>query len=295
MRIAGAGLAGLLAAHAWPNAELFDPQSGPRADHRALLRFRTDAVARMIGVEFQPVTVHKGIWIDGGFVPPSIQMANYYSKKILGSLEADRSIWNIEAAQRFIAPENLYEQMVETVGRRIHWGSPCEFVGGADPIISTAPMPVLLELLGIKTDAEFKRSPIHVLRYRVPRCAVYQTIYFPQPEQPVYRASITRDLLIVESAHNVPDLLQINNVMEAFGIYDLVPIDAVEQKFGKIAPLETSARRALLSVLTQRGIYSLGRFATWRNILLDDVVNDIAVIRKLLRMSEYEQRLHLSN
>jgi hypothetical protein len=27
----------------------------------------------------------------------------------------------------------------------------------------------------------------------------------------------------------------------------------------------------------------IGRFATWRNILLDDVVDDIAVIKRLMR------------
>jgi hypothetical protein len=58
-------------------------------------------------------------------------------------------------------------------------------------------MPIALAL-GIETDLEFQRAPIHVARYRVPKCAVYQTVYFPRPETSVYRASITGDLLIVE-------------------------------------------------------------------------------------------------
>jgi hypothetical protein len=125
---------------------------------------------------------------------------------------------------------------------------------------------------------------------------VYQTIYFPDPEQPVYRASITDDLLIVESTRE-PDILEMNNVMEAFGIYTLNDdLGRVEQRYGKIVPLPTEPRRALLTRLTtQHSIYSLGRFATWRNVLLDDVVADLAVIRRLLRASEYDQRLHFSN
>jgi hypothetical protein len=85
--------------------------------------------------------------------------------------------------------------------------------------------------------------------------------------------------------------------MEAFGIYSLGDdLGTSEQRYGKIVPLPAEPRRALLTRLTtQHGVYSLGRFATWRNVLLDDVVNDLAVIRKLLRASEYDHRLHFSN
>lgn len=296
-RIAGAGLAGLLAAHAWPQAHVWEAQPEPRAGHRALLRFRSQAVAQLVGVEFKEVTVRKGIWLGGKFVSPTIQNANHYSAKILGSIEADRSIWNLDPVQRFIAPDTLYEQMVESVGNRVRWGEPFPFADQAQrsgaPVISTVPLPVVLKVLGMQP-LELHRAPIHVARYRVPKCAVYQTVYFPHPEQPVYRASITGDTLIVESAHRQPETLELNDVMEAFGIYTLSnPYESVEQRYGKIVPLPADQRRFLLGQLTtQHGIFGLGRFATWRNVLLDDVVNDIAVIRRLLRASEYEHRLH---
>ena len=65
---------------------------------------------------------------------------------------------------------------------------------------------------------------------------------------------------------------------------------------GKIVPLPDAARKRLLFRLThEHGIYSLGRFATWRNVLLDDVVNDIAVIKRLARSGDaYVARLHAS-
>jgi hypothetical protein len=47
----------------------------------------------------------------------------------------------------------------------------------------------------------------------------------------------------------------------------------------------------LFRLTHERNIYSLGRFATWRNILLDDVVDDIAAIKKLLKAnSAYDIR-----
>lgn len=290
LSIAGAGLAGLLAAHAWPQATVYEPQQ-PRAEHRALLRFRSDAVGRLVGIEFKPVTVRKGIW-HGGFVAPDIRLANMYARKCLNVIEGDRSIWNIEPVERFIAPESFYEQLVEVVGKRIHWGEAYDY-SRCEPVISTAPMPVVLRALGIACE-EFKRSPIHVSRYRVPNCNVYQTIYFPSDNVSIYRASITGDLLIIESIR-APDLREVNAVMEAFHLFDLAPLDSVEQKYGKIVPLESEHRKALLLRLTSdHRVYSLGRFATWRNVLLDDVVEDIAVIRRLLRTSMYEHRLHFS-
>lgn len=301
--IAGAGLAGLLAAHAWPQATVFESEPAPRAHHRALLRFRSNAVAQLVGVEFREVTVRKGIWCGGEYVAPSIEHANNYSRKCLGRIEGDRSIWNLDPVQRWIAPENLYEQLVDAVDRRIRWGEPCGF-DEPQPIVSTAPLPVVLKVLGLQSDEyQFHRAPIHVARYRVPKCNVYQTVYFPAPQTSVYRASITGDLLIVESTVLLspefvdPDrrLLEINDVMEAFAIYDVEPLDEGEQRYGKIVPLPDAQRRALLHKLTsEHHVYSLGRFATWRNVLLDDVVNDIAVIRRLLRASEYEHRLHFS-
>lgn len=295
--IAGAGLAGLLAAHAWPQAPLFEAMQEPRAHHRALLRFRSDAVARLIGIEFKQVTVRKGIWMHGQFIVPSIQAANMYSRKILSALEPDRSIWNIEPVQRFIAPEHLYEQMIETVGPRVRWNSPFDFdsIERTDSLISTVPMPVVLKMINMnENEITFRRAPIKVQRFRVPKAAVYQTIYFPELGFPAYRASITGDLLIVECVSKA-EADDISVVLKAFAIDDALPMDEIDQQYGKISPLPDIMRKAVLLKLTaKRNIFSLGRFATWRNILLDDVVDDIAVIRKLLRASEYEQRLHFS-
>ena len=74
--IVGAGLAGLIAAHAWPQCPVLEQGPEPVERHRALLRFRSDAVAKLIGVEFRRVTVRKAIFHDGRFVPPDISLAN---------------------------------------------------------------------------------------------------------------------------------------------------------------------------------------------------------------------------
>jgi hypothetical protein len=112
----------------------------------------------------------------------------------------------------------------------------------------------------------------------------------------MYRASITGSTLIVEAMDTpvaLHDWLPRAKVLmqRAFGIRieQMRYLSAVEQRYGKIVPLEDVARKRLLFALTQQhDIYSLGRFATWRNILLDDVVDDIAVIKRMMRGTVYD-------
>lgn len=289
--IVGAGLAGLMAAHAWPAAPVLEAAPQPRAAHRALLRFRTDAVARLTGIEFRRVRVRKGVWSRGRFVEPNIAVANAYATKVIGAPAADRSIWDVAPADRWVAPDTLYEQLVEAAGARIQWGVTADFAGMRGGCVSTAPLPLTLAAMGIAHDVSFDRAPIYVRRWRLRRADVFQTVYFPDLGNPLYRASITGDLVIAEFAGaglaEESDLFAAMEEIERAFCINLgaaASLGGVEQKYGKIAPVDDAARKRLLFGLTHdHGIYSLGRFATWRNILLDDVVDDIAVIKRLIR------------
>lgn len=287
--IIGAGLAGLLAAHAWPNIPIIEAAS-ERHGHKALLRFRSDAVSRLTGIEFRPVTVRKGVWVSSrGFVQPNIALANLYAQKVVGELAADRSIWSLEPVTRWIAPDDFYERLIAFAGSRVRWGQAFNFYDASfelpkAALISTVPLPVVMEELGMRK-IEMKRSPITVTRFRIPRSDVFQTVYFPEAGLPLYRASITGDLLIVEtvSGNNRAGIMEA--IEKAFGIgaEALQFVEQVEQQYGKIIPLNDDVRKSILFKLSHdHGIFSLGRFAQWRNILLDDVIQDIAVIKRLL-------------
>lgn len=300
--IVGAGLAGLLAAHAWPTARVIEAAPAPRAAHKALLRFRTDGAARLTGTEFRKVRVRKGIFSRGRFCAPDIRLCNQYAQKTVGVLR-DRSIWNIESVDRYVAPEDWYDQLLAVVGGRIEWGT--EYVPSTDNplVVSTAPMPVILQHHDINMwsprEGSFRRSAIRVTRYRIPNADVYQTVYFPDPDTSIYRASITGSLLIIEEAiDHVIDHRWLDLISEAFGIdpMSLESVDATEQSYGKVDELEPRVRKQVLFRLTSKyNVYSLGRFATWRNILLDDVVDDIAVIKRLINQANsYELSKHSS-
>lgn len=290
--IIGGGLAGMMAACHFKNAIV--KEAGERIEqHKALLRFRGEAVANLTGVKFKPVTVHKEINVRGESIHrPTIALANAYSKKVAG-LYAGRSIWNLDTATRYIAPEDFYDRLADRLDRerRIWWNAEITDLDMHDGKvkINTAPLPVIMKLCGYDLgNYSFQRSSIAVERYRLPRGTdIYQTIYFPGDETSIFRASITGDLLIVESMHHGVDMLP---VCKAFGIpsSELEFIGAVDQKYGKIIDLDRSEREGLLYELTDdHQTFSLGRFATWRNILLDDVVKDIGVVERLIEASSY--------
>lgn len=296
LQIVGAGLAGMIAAHAWPRARILEaaPESSV-SEHKALLRFRTDAVARLTGTEFRRVTVRKGLWAEGGSAEPSIELANQYAQKVLKTtaIPGDRSIWNLSPAERFVAPETFIGDLRAALADRISYGVSADFPahtaawrnGTGDPLVSTAPLPLALRGAELQTDEQFVRNSISVDRWRLPGADLFQTIYFPSPNTPVYRASFTGDLLIVET-DGTKDY-HLLDVIEAFGFScceEFTPLESVKQQYGKIRDIPANVRQQLLFRLShEHGVYSLGRFATWRNVLLDDLVQDIDVIKRLMR------------
>lgn len=301
MKILGAGLSGLIAAHAYPNAEVFEAGPQSQNSHRAVLRFRTAAVGDAAGIEFRSVRVNKGIWFDGGYVSPDIRLANLYSQKVALGRLLDRSIWKIDPVERFIAPENFLERMIEQVKGRVHWNSPVNSVdelGVGGPVISTIPLPVLAKICHsehLLKGERFGHSRIEVIRFRVPDADVFQSVYFPSPETAVYRASITKDLLIVESVQDSPVKPDLEEALRAFGLgkEQVGEIDSYQtQRYGKIVPIDESIRRNFIQSITRNfGIYSVGRFAVWKNLLLDDVLNDLAVVKRLINSDAYAQNL----
>lgn len=306
--IIGAGLSGLLAAIKFKDATIYE-RNAPVEQHKALLRFRDQSVSTLTGIPFKPVRVYKEVFWHGVMCTSVTNViANSYSLKVSGGLRG-RSIRNLDPVDRFIAPRDFYTQLAEKVWKRVRWNwtiNAAEIASMSSEcnIISTAPMNVLLDLLGMEHNLCFERESIRVSRFRLPEDSdVYQTIYFPQPDLAVYRASITGNVLIVESmARKATDEVwtseeyadELATVKHAFGISSVATSDeeVVHQRYGKIVDLDRDRREAILHELTEKhNIYSIGRFATWRNILLDDVVSDLDVVERIMAASSYGRSL----
>lgn len=299
MVILGAGLSGLICGALNAQSVIYERNGSEVVSHKAVLRFRDDKIARALGLTFRKVTVRKAIWFDGREVPPSPRLANFYGLKVRGVV-TDNSLWNVGPSERFIAPDDLHAVLATICGPRVRWNS-CvmeedigELLSSSLALISTIPLPVLLKLLAVEHDLSFLHYPIHVNRYWIRDCDVFQTIYFPHPQEYVYRATLTGELLTIEAVEEIGEK-EYNGVMDAFGIPSFCGSPHSvnhRQSFGKIVPIPDGPRKAILHKLTSEWrIYSLGRFATWKNILLDDVYEDIAAIRRMMTMSQYDHTL----
>lgn len=294
MNIIGAGLTGLIAAYAFKDAVIHEYLKEPRV-HKAVLRFRTEEVSKLTGIPFRKVLVHKAVSENGGFVTPNLRHMNHYSLKVAGGYY-DRSIGNLEPSVRYIAPLDFHQQMLDHHKDRIFFDSDVPLTEMTTPVISTLPLNVLVDKF--KLDAQLPKealhsNPIYVTTVDVEHCDLYQTIYFPELSNPVYRASITGNQIIIESMLTI-GRTRIEDTIETFGISGGWSIASLnfEQKIGKFNPLEENYRKQLMFDITSAlGIYSLGRNATWRKILLDDVVNDIKRIESMLKTSAYDRML----
>jgi len=306
MRILGAGLAGLLAGVMLRryNPRIYEAQGTLPNNHSALLRFRTDAVSRVTGIPFRSVQVHKAICYKYEIITrPNLKFSNMYAQKVTGEVES-RSISNLDSVERFIAPSNLISLMAS--GLDIQYAAPLEELGDIrteEPTISTIPMPALMKIAGWY-------ESVKIFRYRVvttltadvvaPLIDVYQTIYYPGPEI-FYRASLTGKHLIVEfvDSPELPDHLAIvQRVLMDFGISQptVENTEVKVREYGKIAPVAEEVRKTfILAMSDQHNIYSLGRYGTWRQILLDDVVGDVSIIDRMINQRDvYSKRLQLT-
>ena len=295
MIIYGAGMAGLLAANVFrkePMLSVMEEQSQLPSNHHAVLRHRERHSSDASGIGFRAVTVTKVINYEGKFFTQATpKLANLYSMKVTGEYSS-RSIWNLSPVKRYIAPPNFIPLLAQ--GIEINYNEKIRNItASVDPVISTIPMPIMMRLAGFRDPPEFNYRSIYTYTGYIDFCDLYQTVYYPNPKLDLYRMSITGNKVIAEfmrhpRTENKQGLTD-NEYVEHFLNLDFginAPLTNgmwSERKYGKIVDIDETTRKKFIALLTQKfNIYSLGRYATWRNILLDDVYHDIQQIKILM-------------
>lgn len=325
VRIYGAGMAGLLAAAMLRRLRpsVHEAQATLPDNHGALLRFRTSAVEQATGLPFRKVRVLKAVHSGGRLRPiATIRDANLYSAKVTGEVQP-RSVLDLTPCDRYIAPDTFVSDMArDAVLKMGHSLTRAELENNHAEgyvTISTIPMPALMKLMGWDNPG-FRWRPIWsvVVDVQRPLVNVYQTIYYPEPDQPYYRASLTGNKLIIEylvDPETLPPHINrsiapptiapvayhqhVGDVMSDFGVPILADTAFTvappkRQEYGKLMPLDRDARQTFILAMTdQYSCYSVGRFATWRQILLDDVVNDVKLVDTwITQRNAYGRRQH---
>jgi hypothetical protein len=293
MIIVGAGSAGLLAAamlREQVNA-VIEAQPGLPENHSALLRFRTIAVSEALNIPFKRVQVLKASQAWKNPVADAIAYSQKTNGKgMLRSIVSARG----EIADRFIAPIDLVHRMSKKIMAPIRYGETADFKQIAReglPAISTVPMPILMDALGWPNPPRFEYSWLTVVRCDLgPDIDFYCSLYVPDPGYPMSRISITGSEILIESGWDKAPEMQADTMLRIalrlVGLEwreGLKPVSSI-QRYGKILPIDEDVRRKFVMWASQKfGIYSLGRFATWRpGLLMDDLVNDVRVISRLI-------------
>lgn len=300
--VVGAGMAGLLAA-AMLRSDchgVIEAQPETPNNHSAVLRFRSDVVGNVLNIPFKKVQVLRAV--VGWRNPVADALA--YSHKATGSYTL-RSITSTSPApvDRYIAPPDLISEMLKRVSSSVSFGvSLTNHLLAGDlrgcPIISTIPMAVLMEILGWTKVRNFDfRAGINV-RFNVPGLDAYCSLYVPNPAERISRVSVTGDEVVAECYGGEHPKLS-DTIITCFTLLGLpgnllapahYSATMREQPYGKILPYDEDDRKKFIMWASEKfGIYSLGRYATWRpGLLLDDVVNDVRVISKMIRSGRYD-------
>jgi hypothetical protein len=323
MIIIGSGMAGLIAGAVLRNAceKIIEAQSSLPANHSAVLRFKSSIVGDTTNIPFKKVKAIKAVlpWKN----PIADAMA--YSLKSNAGYQL-RSIVTADGStvERYVAPPNFTEQLAAAASREIVFNQRIdkEFFHTQYPdqvksVISTLPMPVLMDLLDYDGPRpEFKSIPGINVMARIKNCDMYCSLYIPDPAIGPYRVSINGDMMIAEVAlvderlretmrygSLTPNAIiqeQINTWREqafaALGIewpsQETYDHSFARQQFQKIVPVDERERqRFIIWASDVHNCFSLGRFATWRpSLLLDDIIHDTRVISRLIAHGNYEYK-----
>lgn len=316
MNILGAGLAGLIMGTLNPTANIYDIAHGQGKQHHAILRLRSPELFKLLEMDFKKVTVTKGIYSNYEFERSTVKAQNAYSRKVIHNI-SERSISSIgdngNRSTRYLPPDDFYEQLLNRCEDRIEWGVDAlrydferlwrpSLTGIA--CINTTPLWQMVEYLDPDSYALIgeliESRSIYVTIYEIQSCNVHQTIYFPYEETQAYRASITGNKLTIESTHPMeiphshlfPFTGEIHQIISSFGIYPseckLISANII-QNIGKIAAFDDDSirQKAIYRLSTNHGVFSFGRFGTWRQITLDALPNDMSVIGVLTALNGY--------
>lgn len=300
--VVGAGMAGLLAAAMLRKQCHKVVEAAPELpnNHSAVLRFRSSVVADTLNIPFKRVKAVKAV--DAWRNPIADAMA--YSVKTNGTATL-RSVLTADgqAAERFIAPAELIARMADMVEAPIEFGHEYPFWAHQEvPTISTIPMPLLMDELGYDREINFRYRAGHNVIARLEGVDAYCSLYVPDPAFPAARISITGSELIAECYGGkkpgaAAALGFAQECAERMGIHHscVLGAEVKEQRYAKILPIDEDERRRFIMWASEHhNVYALGRFATWRpGLLLDDVVNDVRVIQRLIanRGESYPHKL----
>jgi hypothetical protein len=320
--ILGAGLAGSVAAGALSSFKPIMIEARPGRDtpvdgHYAVMRMRSPDIGKYLGCELEKVHAEKWVLWEGKLYDKCTpQMNNLYSYKAYDGEIGYRSIMDLGEKERYLLPvrsfssyhDIRYGEKVVGIGNQdfkrfltTEAGAGKGNIYEYDILISTIPMPSILEVTGLTYHSDkFEAFPIYTATFLLKKPTnVYQTIYVPQSDHITTRVTLSGKVVIFESSEDgycgEEDSIDAEciELLKYFGL-SRGHVDSWKfgsQPSGKMVPIDDSVRRLTIMALTEEyNIYSFGRYALWKPIRADNLVDDIEKIKRMITLSQERRR-----
>lgn len=311
-----AGLvAAIMAAQRGLQVAVFEAAPSLPNNHNAVLRFKTDDVAKAVNIPFKKVQMLRDVFNSKGVVMDAMA----YSMKTTGTYRSDRSLSANGSGDRYVAPPDFIQQLYD---RAINLGVKFEFLSPVTsddwdrnrPTISTIPQLKTIELFNdyiresrFENDffsgllGKHKSIPGAVAKVKLKKCEAWVTRYTPH-DTFFNRISISGDEVIAEASFadthfDITKDVAYRSIMHVFDLDAEIFSDVMEitqSKYSKILPIEDDkSRKAFISWMTDNfNTYSLGRFATWRpGMLLDALPQDVNLILGWIENGHYNTKM----
>src|SRR4030042_3226346 len=317
MVIIGSGIAGTMAYNYFRalDPEVYEARENRQAfsDNEAIIRMKNPAVGFLFGADMKEVEIEKWIFDNGKYYSqPTPEFVCSYSQKVAKSITS-RSIENLGKVKRYLVntklniPENkikykhklfdvddIVSDDVNYHSLSIHDGIKSYLDIKYDVCINTIPLPVITNMFGSKTEKHkngtFKSLDIYTRKILfTPDLYVdkYYTVYIPDQDSSIYRVNLSPEGIIFESTEEI-GIGQCEDL--AYSLFRIYPMhydtkQSVCKKISekKILNIDSGIRKRLLYQLTSNhSIYSLGRYAIWKNIGTDDLMQDLIKIGQMI-------------
>ena len=313
IHVVGAGLTGLIVSNLLVargyDVTVFELQEELPHNHRAVLRFRSPKLGDALGIEFEKVQAL--LCLSNYYYPNPLVSAMHYSRATNGIMRTDRSITRLmdgpKLVDRWIAPANLRDILLERIRDRVQFGTPHKIIACKGIVLTTVPMYSTFEhasSLKIKSwqgkEIEFCAAPYTTVTMKCNDMDAYGTVYnvMPNVSSPWTRLSITGSEIILEMSERwgvgCLDRDEVGKRAKTLAkviLFLALEIDQIPDKphvyrslGDRISPIDERTRKSFIMYLTdQHQVYSIGRFATWRpGMLLDDLIKDTAIVASMI-------------
>lgn len=311
MAIIGAGISGIMAARYFSN---YNPTLIEKnetlpflSQNHASIRVKSEEIGILLNIKLKKVQISKQIFFEHKlYNQASITMKNLYSRKVTGEIGTRSIEFDDTNDIRYFFGEQLTtwpgldyrtnHKLIAIIGNTLHFEN--KKCINYDICLSTIPMPEMFRIFKKDNTAgdAFKLQPIYVTELLLGiRSSAFQTIYFPELHLDAYRANLEENRLLIESLTELDDG-ELHLILSIFGLTNITIIskEVHRQPFGKIIGISDSQRKGNMLYLTENhNIYSLGRYATWRNgVEIDDVMKDLKKIKNFIELKTKEERIY---